>query len=72
MIETTTQVRRLEDAIRLRTKWEFAALDAADYHEKRGNRTDRDDALERAAEHAHHRDEFTRRLQALKEQTPCK
>ena len=67
MIDTSTQVRRLEDAIRRRTKWEFNALDAADYHDKRGNITDRDDALERAAEHAHHRDEFTKRLNQLKE-----
>ena len=67
MIDTAMQIGRLEDAIRLRTKWEFAALDAADHHEKRGNLTDRDAALERAAEHTAKRDEFTARIRQLKE-----
>lgn len=66
-MDNHTQIRRLEDAIRLRSRFELNALNAADHHEKRGNLIDRDDALERAAEHAHHRDQFTKRLNALKE-----
>ena len=61
------RVLRLEDAIRLRTKWECACLNAADDHERRGNITDRDAALERAAEHERKRDEFTARIRKLKE-----
>ena len=61
------RVLRLEDAIRLRTKWELACLNAAADHEKRGNITDRDSALDRAAEHVRVRDELTARSKKLKE-----
>ena len=61
------RVLRLEDAIRLRTKWELAALNAADDHERHGNITDRDAALDRAAEHVRVRDELNARRKNLKE-----